>query len=237
MSKTIVLDIETRPATAYVWKGFKENISLDQIIEPTGILCVGVRVIESRESFLFSVWEHGEYEMLRQVNDLLTESTAVVTYNGDSFDLPFLFGEMIKHRLPPLPPLTSIDLYKTIRKTKFFSRKLGFAGPYLGLGKKLPTGGFELWPRVLSGDTKAQKKMERYCLQDVRLTERLYKVLKPYITDHPLAPSAGPSPTCGSCGSSKMQRRGYRRTRMYQIQRLQCQSCGSWQSGTRKKVV
>ena len=237
MANTIVLDIETKPAQAYVWKTFKEDISLDQIIEPTGILCVGVRNVEDKKTEVFSEWEHGEAEMLQRVNEILTNADQVITYNGDKFDLPFLFGEMIKHNLPPLPPLTSIDLFKTVKKTKFFSKRLGFVGPYLGLGDKMDTGGFDLWVKVLQGDRRAQRKMERYCVRDVRLTERLYKKLRPYITDHPHIVSQGPAPVCGNCGSHKVQRRGYRRTRMYQIQRLQCQSCGAWSQGTRKKVA
>ena len=42
-AKILVLDIETRPALVYAWKGFKENIGVDQIVEPDGILCVGAK--------------------------------------------------------------------------------------------------------------------------------------------------------------------------------------------------
>jgi transposase-like protein len=42
---------------------------------------------------------------------------------------------------------------------------------------------------------------------------------------------------CGTCGSVHVHSRGYRRTKSFLIQRFQCQTCGSWSDGVRKKVV
>jgi transposase-like protein len=91
-----------------------------------------------------------------------------------------------------------------------------------------------LWTKVLDGDVKAMARMEKYCRGDTNLTEKLYIKLRPYILNHPhmgLVKSE-----CGACGSNATQSRGYRRTKMFKIQRLQCQSCGSWFDGTRSKV-
>jgi hypothetical protein len=38
-AKILMLDIETKPATAYVWRAFDENISPEQIVDNGGTIC------------------------------------------------------------------------------------------------------------------------------------------------------------------------------------------------------
>jgi len=234
-SKILFLDIETAPIKAYVWRLWDQNVGLNQIIENGGILCVGMKFMDSRVSYLFSEWEHGKQRMLEEVHALMSEADAVVTYNGDRFDLPKLNGEFLLAGLKPLPPITSIDVYKAVKKLGFISNKLAFIGPLLKTGGKLKHEGFDLWTKVIDGDPVAQRKMTRYCLQDVTLLEKVYKKVRPYIKNHPHMGSTK-TLACGACGSSHVQSRGYRRTKAFRIQRIQCQSCGSWQDGTRSKV-
>lgn len=233
--KILVLDIETSPTKAWVWKGWKENVHPDQIIEPGQTICIGAKWVGCKEKFLFSNWEHGHKKMLKLIHQMISESDAVVTFNGEDFDLATLNGEFIKYGFPPTPPITSIDLIKTVRKLRFFSNRLMFLGPHLGVGGKVKHEGFELWTKVLAGDEAAIKRMSRYCLKDVVLTERLYKKLRPYITNHPYL-STTPRTSCGACQSKQLQSRGYRRTKSFIIQRIHCQGCGAWQDGTREKV-
>lgn len=237
MSKVLVLDIETRPTLAYVWRLFKENVGLPQIVDPGGMICVGAKWVGEREMFMFSDWEHGHDGMVREIHKLMSEADAVVTYNGDKFDLPKLNGEFLLAGLKPIPPLTSIDVYKTFRhKLGFLSNKLAFVGPLLKVGAKVKHEGFELWSKVQEGDERARKKMERYCAQDVRLLERVYKKIRPFIHNHPhMGKTKGTA--CGACESTKLQSRGYRRTKTLRIQRIQCQACGSWQDGKRERMV
>lgn len=234
--KILVIDIEWKPTKAYVWQPWQENITPEKIIEHGGLLCVGAKWVGKRETYLFTEWGDGHENMLKATHSLLSEADAVVTYNGDKYDLRKLNGEFILHGMHLPPPPTSIDLIKTAKKLGYFMNRLGFIGPFLGLGKKLEHEGMALWTKVEKGDEAAQRKMGRYCIQDVVLTEKLYKRLLPAIQDHPHLgfQSAG---DCGACGSPKVQKRGFRRTRHYQIQRLHCTDCGGWFSGTRKKVT
>lgn len=234
--RLLVLDIETAPAVAYVWRMFKENISNDQLIQPHTILCVGCKWVGEREVKLFSVWEHGEQEMLSEVRNLLLEADGIITYNGKKFDLPHLQSEMIRLRLPPVPPVSHIDLFKFVRdKTRFMSKKLGYVAEHLGIGTKMKHEGFDLWKKVLDGDEKSQARMARYCRRDVVLTERVYQRLKGYITEHPAIGFCTPE-QCPTCGSKETQRRGFYYTRMYRYQRHQCTKCGSWFKGSRQKI-
>lgn len=234
-TKILVIDIETKPATAYVWKTFKENIGYEQILEPGGMISFAAKWVGKPEVFFYSDWTHSHGEMVRAAHDLLSECDAVVHYNGDRFDLPKLHGEFLLEGLTPPPPLTSIDVMKSVRKLGFIMNRLAFIGPLLKVGAKVKHEGFELWAKVLEGDEKAQAKMEKYNVQDVVLLEKLYQKIKPYIRNHPNL-SNQPAGSCGACGSTKVQRRGFRRTKNFLIQRIQCMSCGSWSDGSRTKV-
>jgi hypothetical protein len=234
--RILFLDIETRPAVAYVWQLFDVNVGLNQLIESGGTICFGAKWQGEREMLFYSDWQHGHDEMIRQAHRLFSEADAIVTYNGDRFDLPKLQGEFCLAKLPPPPPVTSIDVYKAVKKLGLQSNKLAYVGPLLTGGNKIKHEGQELWTKVLNGVPAAQAKMERYCSQDVRLLEQVYNRVLPYITNHPHM-GVTSADACGSCGSYRTQSRGVRRTKAMYIQRIQCQRCGSWQSGKRVKVT
>lgn len=234
--KVLLLDIETRPAKAFIWRAYGEqNIGVDQIIDGGGTICVGAKWLGDKECQLFSDWDHGHEEMLKQIHEMMSYADAVVTYNGDKFDLPKLQGEFLLAGLPPTPPATSIDCVKAVRKFGFFVNRLAYIGPLLEVGKKMEHEGFPLWIKVMEGDTAAQNRMGKYCKQDVNLLEKLYLRIRPFVLNHPHLGKVG-AHECGACGSTHVQSRGSRRTKAFKIQRLQCVDCGSWQDGTRKKI-
>jgi hypothetical protein len=233
--KILFLDIEWRPTKALVWDAWKVNIYPDQIIEHGGLLCVGMKWAGERKVTLLSDWEHGHEEMVRQTHGILSSADAVVTYNGDRFDLPKLHGEFVLADLPPPPPLTSIDVIKTVKKLGYFMNRLGFIGPFLGLGSKMENEGINLWKKVDAGDADAQRRMAKYCKKDVTLLEALYNKVRPYVKNHPHLHNLTPY-ECGACGSSNTQRRGYNYSKYYKTQRVQCNDCGHWSQGTRTKI-
>lgn len=229
--KILLLDIETAPATAYVWKLFDENVGLEQLIAPSRILCWAAK------------WYRGEWHvadergnrlvMLKALHALLSEADAVVTYNGDRFDIPKVNGEFVSAGLNPVPPIPSIDLYRTVKKLGYQSSKLLFVAKYLGIGEKVSTQGFKLWADVMAGGEAAWAKMLRYNKQDVALLEKLYTKLRPYIKSHPALHMHNEN--CPVCGAAKVQRRGNRRTKAFMIERLHCQGCGAWFDGRRSR--
>lgn len=233
--KILCLDIETSPAKAYVWKLFDVNISLDQLIVPSAPICVAAKWVGEKDLFFFSDWNDGHDVMIHEIHRLISEADAVLTYNGDSFDIRKLTGEFVIAGLAPPPPITSIDIYKTVKKLGIQSGKLAYVGPFLKLGQKVKNAGFSLWIAVENGNEKAQKEMETYCKGDVILTEKVYEKLKPFIVNHPFLGETG-SGACGTCGSHSLQSRGTRRTKAFKIQRIQCTTCGSWRDGKRMKV-
>jgi uncharacterized protein YprB with RNaseH-like and TPR domain len=171
--------------------------------------------------------------MVRAMHAMLCEADAVVTYNGDKFDIPKLDGEFILEGLPPTPKVASIDVVKTVRKFGFVMNRLAFIGPLLRVGAKVKHEGFGLWRDVLEGNPKARAKMEKYNIQDVVLLEKLYKKIRPYIRNHPQL-RAGDE--CPACTKKKTHKRGWRYTRTFRIQRNQCSDCGHWFETTRQKI-
>lgn len=234
--KILFIDIEWEPAQAYVWRMWDENISPAQLIDKGGMLCFCAHWQGSREFLFYSKWKDGRPAMAQAALELLTEADAVIGYNSDKYDLPKIMGEILLAGLNPPPIPTSIDLMKTIKKMGFVMNRLAYIAPLLGIGGKVEAGGFDLWKKVMAGDERAQRKMERYCKQDVRLLPRLYNKIKPFIRNHPHLGSVE-GDACGACGSHHVQKRGTRRTKYFVIQNLQCQTCGSWSSGTRKKII
>lgn len=233
--KILLLDIETAPSIAYVWRLFDENISVDQIISPTRMICWASKWYGQKDISFASEWNDGPVEMVVKIWEKMEEADAVVTYNGDKFDLPKLMGEFATMGLGNPGPVTSIDLYKTVRKLGLASSKLQFVAPHLGIGEKVKNEGFRLWARVLDGDPRAQDEMEKYNRQDTKLLERLYKRLRPFIKNHPYLGMGSPA-SCPVCTSTRVQRRGIRRTKSFIIERLHCQACGAWGDGSRSKV-
>lgn len=235
MPKILGVDVETAPAIAYVWRLHDENISLEQLIQPSRIICWGAKWLgESKVHYADE--RGGKKRMFQGIHALLSEADAVVTYNGACFDIPKLDGSFLEYGLPPTPPLTSIDLYQTIKRLGYQSGKLAFIGPFLKIGEKVKHEGFSLWRLCMEGDKKAWGRMRRYNIQDVNLLDGLYNKVKPFIRNHPyLAASTG---KCPACQSSHAESRGYRRTKTLKIQRLRCLNpkCGLWYDGSRQRM-
>lgn len=236
--KILFLDIETSLLLAYTFGIRDQHITHKQIADDRGgrlIHCVGLKW-RGKKPVVLTEWDHGFEGMLRGVHDALSEADAVATYNGAAFDLPRLQGQFVLAGMEPPPPPTQIDLYKAARKLGYVSNKLDYIAPLLGLGSKVKHPGLELWIDTFNGCPKAQKLMARYCKGDVQLTEDVYDKLRPYIPAHPFlhTPKRG---ECGTCGSTRLQARGWHTTKASVRQRYCCQACGSWSLGSVQRVA
>lgn len=230
--KLLFLDIETAPHLATVWGLWQQNVGLNQIIEDGYTLCWAAKWKGKREVMFSSLYEDGEESMVNQIHELLDEADAVVTYNGNKFDLPTLNKEFLLNGLAPPAPYAKVDLLKTARGNfRFPSNKLDYVAKQLGLSGKMKHKGHELWLGCMNGDDKSWKIMERYNKKDVTLLEQVYNELLPWISPHPnmgLYVDNAKAPVCPKCGSHKLQRRGTTMTNTGKYWRYQCQSCGGW---------
>lgn len=236
--KILLLDIETAPALGWVWRLFKENIGINQVVQSGYVLCWAAKWLDQKKLHYRSLKDSSEEDMLQGIYDLVNEADIVIHYNGDRFDMPTLNKEFALFDLDPPAPYQSIDLLKVVRKNfRLESNKMDYVCQMFGLGEKVSVT-FELWRDCIAGDRKAWALMKKYNKQDVLLLESLYERLLPWITNHPnMALFLDKDrPMCTNCGSTSLHRHGVRRTKTQQYPRYQCQDCGTWVRGRKTEV-
>lgn len=225
--KTLMIDIETSPNLVYTWGLWNQNIGLNQIVEPTRMLCFVAKWLGDPEIMFFSEQSHGRFGMAQAARQLLDEADVVVHFYGSRFDIPHLNRELLEHGLTPPRPFKQIDLKNAVAKRfKFPSNKLQFVSQALGLTGKEETGGFELWKGCMAGDPDAWATMQKYNERDVTLLEEVYESLLPWLSGlsnrHLYSGDA-----CPACGADKVKPSGTYRTPLSAYLQYTCGACGS----------
>jgi len=232
--KILLLDIESSPNTAHVWGLWQQNVSINQLMESSYVLCYAAKWYGDKEVMFDSVHKSRPKTMLKGIHGLLNDADAVVHYNGTKFDIPTLNKEFLLHSFNPPSPYKQIDLLRVVRSNfRFPSNKLDYVAQRLNLGKKHEHEGHELWVKCMNGDKDAWKRMEKYNIQDVVLLENLYGHLLPWIKSHPNHNLFSDGHVCPNCSSSSLQRRGTAISATGTYQRYQCRSCGTWSQSTK----
>lgn len=247
--KILLVDIETSPILGYTWTTWDANVL--KVLRPSMVICVawkwlgkpGVSVKALPDYSTYRPGQINDNLLIKELWKILDEADVVVAHNGDQFDVKKLNAAFVRHNLNAPSMYKTIDTKKVAKKYfRFDSNKLDDLGGYLGEGHKMSTGGFELWDRCIEGDEVAWARMKRYNVQDIRLLERVYLRLRPFITNHPnvvtIAEAKGLKgdvlpvlSSCPTCGSKHLTRRGTAVTQLGIKQRLQCNDCGAWSSG------
>jgi predicted PolB exonuclease-like 3'-5' exonuclease len=232
--KILLLDIESSPNTAHVWGLWQQNVSINQLMESSYVLCYAAKWLGDKKIHFDSVHQSRPKTMLKGIHGLLNDADAVVHYNGTKFDIPTLNKEFLLHRFTPPAPYKQVDLLRVVRSNfRFPSNKLDYVAQRLGLGKKHEHEGHELWVKCMNGDKDAWSRMEKYNIQDVVLLESLYNTLLPWIKHHPNHNHHSEDIVCPTCSSHNLQKRGSAISISGTYQRYQCKDCGSWSQGTK----
>tara|TARA_R110000765_G_scaffold188977_1_gene294340 strand:+ start:164 stop:910 length:747 start_codon:yes stop_codon:yes gene_type:complete len=232
--KILIIDIETSPASGYIWKLFDVNVSLSQLINTSKVICFAAKWYGKKKVIFSSNQQDTHKSMIKQAWDLFNEADAIVGYNSKNFDCKILNKEFILEGLAPPSPYKHIDLLQTMRANfKFMSNKLDHISKELGLGQKTSHQGFELWQSCINNDKKAWKLMKKYNINDVKLTEQLYDKVKGWIKIHPNHNLETKEMCCPNCGSFHLNKRGVQLSLTNVYQRYQCQnhSCRKWSKG------
>jgi DNA polymerase elongation subunit (family B) len=235
-AKILILDIETAPNVAYVWRFFKENVGAKQVIQNSYMLSYAAKWLNEEEVFYEDLSNQHEKDMLNSLHPLLDVADIVVAHNGDGFDLPHIQGRFLMHGIRPPAPYKQVDTVKVARKEfNFPSNSLEYLSNVLDLDikkgqhKKFP--GFELWLGVLRNDPEAWAEMKEYNIDDILVLEKLYLRMLPYMRFHPnvgVYTDNVEQPVCPKCGSDHIHYRGYAHTNVGRYHRFQCNSCGGW---------
>lgn len=229
--KVLFIDIETSPNVLLSFRiGQKVSLNPDSIVQERRIICICWKWQGEKEVHHLE-WDRKQDDkrMLKRFHKVLDKADIIVGHNGDGYDIPFIKGRMLIHGLPPVAEIQSLDTLKFTRgKFYFNSNKLDYIGQTLGLGKKLETGGFQLWKDItLNNCSKSLKKMIKYCKQDVKLLEKVYDKLLPH--SKPKYRLGGDdSLDCTNCGSQNTHaHRTYATRAGTKRQVMLCQECGA----------
>lgn len=235
-TRILTIDIESKPMLVYSWGLWNQNHGIDFIVDDGGMICFAAKWMGEKETLFYSDHHDGHEVMLRKAYELVSEADILITYNGDRYDIPRMNQEFMKLGLGPPKPSKSIDLIKT-NKGRFDlpSRKLDYLVQRSGVGHKLPHTGFQLWIDCMAGDPKAWDLMRRYNIQDVRVTEKAYLRLLPWVTN---APHHGMFTadefSCPYCGARKLTRTGETHTNVQSYALYSCGNCGGWCRGNKR---
>lgn len=246
--RILLLDIETYPALTWQWSLWDKFTPVERIAREGGMLCWAAKWYADPDTITASLWDDGVEGMAERMHALMCEADAVVTYNGDRFDLPKLRTWVeLDSGLGPVAPFKSVDLYHTVKHVGggMLSKKLGYVTERLGIGAKVDHYGFQLWPdsmpTELGGLAKpeAQELMVRYCAGDVASTlEPLLDALLPWVKAFPhigLYDESTKTNRCQRCAGlgrdGQLQSCGYAYTPLGKFKRYLCTACRSYSRG------
>lgn len=245
-ARVVLFDIETSLATGHFFGGIWET-NITEVIEQSYMLSFAYKVLGEKETHIFALPDFKGYskdktndeKLVQKLSDILETADLVVGHNIVRFDIATMNARLVAHSLSPPAPFKTLDTLKVARnKFKFPSNKLDDLGDYLGVGRKRPHTGKHLWMACMKGDKDAWEEMRKYNIQDVVLLERVYKKLSPWATNHPnVNINTRKMDACPHCGSTMLEKRGYRYTRTAECQRYQCLVCHAWSSGQLETIA
>ena len=234
--RILFFDIETTPMISYTWGRWNQNVSLDQTIQESYMLCWSASWLSDNTVFgdCLTPEEAIKGDDTRIVESLwyyVNEADILVAYNGDAFDVKKINGMFFLKGLNPPSPFKVVDPCKVARsKFNFSSNKMDALANYLGISTKMNTD-FNLWKQCMNGSKESLDYMFEYNKKDVSILKEIYIKMLPYITNHPnVANYIGETMACTHCGETEKYEKlegyyYYTNTNKYQLYR--CLTCGS----------
>lgn len=225
--KIALFDLETFPNLAYVWGKWEQNVI--RFEKEWELASFAYKWLGETEIKCLSRRNHTEKQLVTKLHALFNSADILIAHNGDSFDIKKSRAKFIQFGLKPSALCRSIDT-KKIAKSQFAfnSNSLNDLGETLGLGKKVETGGFDLWLRCMNNEKAAWSLMEKYNRQDVALLAKVYLKLRSWYPKHPNLALMADIEGCAVCNSKRLHFRGEYPTARRKQRRVQCQDCGKW---------
>lgn len=243
-ARVLIFDIETAPLRSYTWGCWKQNIAMNQIISDWFMLTWSAKWLFEDKIFSDKLTSkealtQDDKRISKTIWTLLDEADIVIAHNANQFDVKRLNTRFLINGLNAPMPYQTIDTLDHAKKRfKISSNRLDYINKILGLGRKMDTGGFELWDKCIQGDTKALKKMEEYNREDVKILEETYLRIRSWIKPHPniglfVEDDVTSCPSCG-CSNITFNNKPYVTTaNLYHL--FRCDDCGS--IGRSKKCI
>lgn len=234
MPKILIFDIESAPMSAFVWKRYKENISLEQTLSESFMLCWSAKWLYDNNVLGDALTpeealNENDKRIVKSLYSLIDEADIIVAYNGRMFDIPYMNQRFLVYGLPPYSPVKIVDPYETAKQVfRFSSNKMDNIATQLGLQNKIKTD-FSLWKGCMNGDKQCLEDMLKYNKQDVVVLEEIYCTMLPWLKNHPnIAAYFEERDVCIKCGNDdieKLTRFYYTPSGKYEL--FRCKHCGA----------
>jgi hypothetical protein len=208
-AKILIFDIETAPSIGYVWSKWQQNIHDEQLIQDWFLLTWSAKWLYSDEIITgvltpSEAQKQDDKRIVKSLWTLFDEADILIGHNIKKFDVKKMNARYLIHGLNPPSSYQMIDTLSHARKQfSWHSNKLDYIAQKLGVGKKVETGGFDLWRRCMQGDKEALRLMSEYNNGDILINEQVYLKMRPFIKPHPNMNVIidGDYNNCPSCGA------------------------------------
>jgi hypothetical protein len=205
-------------------------------------LCIGYKFLEDKKVSCPTILDGStkgmldDKQLVKEFSEVYNSADIVSGHFAMYYDIPMIQTKLLKHRLPPLDTrIPLVDTWWVARKTlKLHNNRLATLSAYLGCKNAKTPLTPDDWIQAAHGSKKSLKYIVEHCRADVLVLEECYLKLRPFMKNEPargLFLDTEPH-TCISCGSPKLQRRGFSTAKTRRRPRYQCQGCGKWQQGT-----
>jgi uncharacterized protein YprB with RNaseH-like and TPR domain len=169
--KVVILDIETTSLEA-----------------DAGVLVsAGLMSDTGRGEYLEARRTSEEKSLLSKLSKRLESYDVIVTWNGRSFDIPFLTTRLMKQGFDPRSLLRKphIDLADVVKsRLRLTFTYLDHVCDFFQIDRKKGPMGLDvphLYVRALEGDRKALLSIRDHCLDDLRATRQVFLKLRPLV--------------------------------------------------------
>lgn len=204
-------------------------------------ICMGWKVLGEKKTNVIKISDFplfeksctNDREVVKAAKKVLENADGWVGWYSRYYDECFINTRLLAHRQTPLPPMGNchIDAWRIARyRMKLNSNRLDTVSKFLGVEEKTPLSG-PIWIKAQAGHKPSLNYVYKHCVQDVLVTEQVYNLIKPLSTTHFNIRAVDGTSGCTICGSTKLQKRGFRYAKVSKTQRYQCSDCGGWSSG------
>lgn len=244
--RSVVFDIENSPNIGFTWGKYEQNVLAFE--QEWFMMSFAWKWSDEKTTHVLALPDFPNYKkdptddsaLVGELWKILDEADLAIGHNIVEFDRRKANSRFLYHGMQPPSPYKMVDTLKLARALFMLnSNKLGDLAQYLGIGAKKETGGINLWLECLRGDPKAWAKMKAYNKHDVVINAQIYEILRGWDNYHPnvtLGHNPDSSLLCPSCGSNKVQARGYQALKSFRARRYHCQNCGRWSKGKRERI-